>query len=814
MSDSGSDDGSPQMHPAAAAVITAAALGALVLLVSTAMWLSLPDGGDDGAAVVWRDPEAGHHDASGHEEAGVRGGHGGFHEVPAGAPTPTLAVSAVEDPSGGWAVRLDVAGFRFAPRSVNGAHVHGEGHVHWYLDGVKQGRVFGEWLRVRELEPGEHTLMFELSGNDHGVYSVGGEPVTASLTVVDVPAGEDLEHGHAHTVRAADPPPSVAVEVVRDGDGGWLVHAVPSGFELAPGSAGGVHVPGEGHMALYAGDERLMRMYSEWVQLPDLGPGLHRLRVVLRSNDLRVLQSGGQWVSADASVVVAADAEAGEAAPAAGYAYDGFVSAAGGVPPDSDVHKVVLYRNGVFSPDRVVIPVGGTVTFVNNDRLLVWPASNIHPTHEILPEFDPLEPIPSGHYWSHTFTEAGHWRYHNHSAAEETGLVIVESDGTQRPDLLPAVFDLPGWPDPPPGDAQTLGLQTEDTLVEFVDAYGPVHAIALMSAWEDETNWWCHDMAHVAGRRAYENWGAGVITLTVHECQNGMMHGAMEALFAERGTSRLQDDILALCQPIEDSWQQFNCMHGIGHGLMAWTSYEIHEALDLCGLAPQAWLADSCATGVFMENVVGGLSGAVGHTSPWIDADDPLLPCNAVADRWLVSCWTYQTTHVLNVNGRDFAAASALCLEQPAVAHATCFFSLGRDASGDVGAPVDGIVARCLHAPAGVLQQNCVTGAAQNEFWDPSGAERGIAVCNTGRSEGIDPALCYDYLTSRAVSLLPDLAQRHKFCDSIAAPDTAARCRTDLIDTPDGLRTVEPVEPVEPAEPADWYRSDDTASRN
>ena len=782
------------MRNTAALVFTATA----VLLATAALGAcadSQPDGGDAADVAAVAEP------AADDQHAGEHGGHGGLHEVPAGESPPTLAVSATEDPTGGWAVRLDVSGFGFAPRSVNGVHAHGEGHVHWYLDGVKQGRVYGEWLHVGELEPGEHTLMFELSGNDHGVYAVDGVPVTASVTVVDTPAGENLEHGHAHTVRAREPLPSVTLEAVGDGAGGWLVHAVPSGFRLTPGSVGGVHVPGEGHMALYAGDERLMRMYSEWVQLPDLEPGLHRLRVVLRSNDLRVLQSGGgQWIAAEASVVIAAD-ETGAGGPSGEADSDShdhdhdhsdddgdaaqrgavFTDAADGVPAVSDTHKVVTYRDTVFSPDRVVIPVGGTVTFVNEDRLLVWPASNIHPTHEILPEFDPLEPIPSGHYWSHTFAEAGYWRYHNHSAAEEIGLVIVESDGTEASAPLPAVFDLPQWPDPPPGDAVTFGLTAEDTLVEFVDVYGPENTIRLMSAYEYETNWWCHDMAHTVGRRSYENWGAGVITLTVHECQNGLMHGAMEALFAERGTSRLQDDILALCLPIVDSWQLFNCMHGIGHGLMAWTSYEIHEALDLCALAPNAWLADSCATGVFMENVVGGLSGAVGHTSPWISEDDLLLPCNAVTERWLNTCWSYQTTHALNINGRDFGAAASLCLEQTPAVHVTCFFSLGRDASGDNGDNIDDIVARCLPAPQGHLQANCLTGAAQNEFWDPTGADRGIAVCNTGFYQRINPDLCYDYLTDRALSLLADPAARQQLCDWIAVSDAAGRCQTTLL---------------------------------
>ena len=57
---------------------------------------------------------------------------------------------------------------------------------------------------------------------------------------------------------------------------------------------------------------------------------------------------------------------------------------------------VTYTADGTFDPERVDILAGDTVTFVNDSEWGVWPASNIHPTHEILPEFDPLEPIQPG----------------------------------------------------------------------------------------------------------------------------------------------------------------------------------------------------------------------------------------------------------------------------------------------------------------------------------------------------------------------------------------------------------------------------------
>ena len=74
----------------------------------------------------------------------------------------------------------------------------------------------------------------------------------------------------------------------------------------------------------------------------------------------------------------------------------------------------VAYRVGSFLPKRLEAPAGQTVTFVNESDAPMWPASNIHPTHEILPGFDAKSPIEPGESWTFVFEEVGFWRYHNH----------------------------------------------------------------------------------------------------------------------------------------------------------------------------------------------------------------------------------------------------------------------------------------------------------------------------------------------------------------------------------------------------------------
>ena len=52
-----------------------------------------------------------------------------------------------------------------------------------------------------------------------------------------------------------------------------------------------------------------------------------------------------------------------------------------------------------FEPKKLDIKKGDGVCWINKDNDARWPASNIHPTHEIYPEFDSIGPVPIGEIW-------------------------------------------------------------------------------------------------------------------------------------------------------------------------------------------------------------------------------------------------------------------------------------------------------------------------------------------------------------------------------------------------------------------------------
>jgi len=89
-----------------------------------------------------------------------------------------------------------------------------------------------------------------------------------------------------------------------------------------------------------------------------------------------------------------------------------------------DAQVITLTENG-YEPSEVSIRKGETVTFKNTTGKLFWPASNLHPSHGIYPEFDPLEPVAAGDSWSFTFTNIGAWKFHDHLAPYYTGVITV-----------------------------------------------------------------------------------------------------------------------------------------------------------------------------------------------------------------------------------------------------------------------------------------------------------------------------------------------------------------------------------------------------
>lgn len=88
--------------------------------------------------------------------------------------------------------------------------------------------------------------------------------------------------------------------------------------------------------------------------------------------------------------------------------------------------NIVFITDDGFDPPSLTVSSGTTVTFENDSSDDSWPASDVHPTHQLYPGFDAEKPLLPGETYEFTFTKTGSWGYHNHLEPDVTGTIVVE----------------------------------------------------------------------------------------------------------------------------------------------------------------------------------------------------------------------------------------------------------------------------------------------------------------------------------------------------------------------------------------------------
>ncbi|MBI4160385.1 MAG: hypothetical protein HY506_00565 [Candidatus Yanofskybacteria bacterium] len=85
----------------------------------------------------------------------------------------------------------------------------------------------------------------------------------------------------------------------------------------------------------------------------------------------------------------------------------------------------IVFQGGAALPSSVDIKAGDTVKFVNNDDTSHWPASGVHPTHQICPGFDSLRGLGKGESYSFQFKEVKTCPWHDHLLPSIKGQIVV-----------------------------------------------------------------------------------------------------------------------------------------------------------------------------------------------------------------------------------------------------------------------------------------------------------------------------------------------------------------------------------------------------
>jgi hypothetical protein len=333
-----------------------------------------------------------------------------------------------------------------------------------------------------------------------------------------------------------------------------------------------------------------------------------------------------------------------------------------------------------------------------------------------------------------------------------------------------------------------------------------------------------HGLTHLVGIRGYR--GEATVGESFAACtpihQSGCYHGVIQAYFNElrqlHGPSALTTERLdAVCAPYRgsqgDQWQRFQCLHGMGHGVMLVHDNHLPRALGGCDLLSDRWEREVCYGGAFMENVmtviaphhahVGeALAGDAAHDQhadpdgddhhdhhahhhhhdhgdpsgqdhaataepfPAIDPDDLHYPCSVLDDRYQMACYDMQTATMLHLLDRDVAATAAACREAPdTTLRAVCHRSLGRDINAMTDGTHDRSAALCALAAPGD-RSSCHTGVVKNVIDVTADAGSGLAYCALV-PDGAESQACYRAIGEQTAFLMADIAERQRFCAAL-----------------------------------------------
>lgn len=313
-------------------------------------------------------------------------------------------------------------------------------------------------------------------------------------------------------------------------------------------------------------------------------------------------------------------------------------------------------------------------------------------------------------------------------------------------------------------------IATDDKLLkDYLRTYGPEKAIALIKS-NPEVD--CHQRVHKIGRLNYELANVRAFSVLNSECMSGYTHGVTEAFFKEHGTADLQQNLKIICPGDLNGFYAHQCFHGIGHGLMAYTDYDLPDALKLCDMLPdQQSSFGSCYSGVFMENVVGaiGIDEAKQktdltdtHVSSYLN-NNPHYPCTVVAEKYKDSCYIFQTSRMVQLFSYDYKKVAEACGEAEADYQFSCFISMGRDVSNSAASNYSQVETDCSYPKDKAWQNACIAGASQDRFWDITEQDDAIGLCAALKEQDFK-STCYTELTLRAKDIVSGDDDKQSFC--------------------------------------------------
>ncbi|MEQ1499952.1 MAG: hypothetical protein ABL917_01100 [Parcubacteria group bacterium] len=230
----------------------------------------------------------------------------------------------------------------------------------------------------------------------------------------------------------------------------------------------------------------------------------------------------------------------------------------------------------------------------------------------------------------------------------------------------------------------------------------------------------CHPLMHVVGRQASESYKTVSEAFSKADsfCWSGYHHGIMEGIIERIGIENLATELNTICADVPGkeryTFDYYNCVHGLGHGIMAELDDEVLESLAMCDNLEGSWEEQSCYSGVYMQNIIDSTNVAdSGNTVKYLKPEEPMYPCNIVAEKYKGQCYLGQTSYALQVSGNNLKKVFGMCANVNQPYRDICNQSMGRDIANQVAHDPTGTKNNCSIAVDLNDINNCLIGAVK-----------------------------------------------------------------------------------------------------
>lgn len=175
-----------------------------------------------------------------------------------------------------------------------------------------------------------------------------------------------------------------------------------------------------------------------------------------------------------------------------------------------------------------------------------------------------------------------------------------------------------------------------------------------------------HQISHKIGRKTAEVLGmTGEAFVSCPTSYNyGCQHGFFE--YALGRSESPKNAAESICESLVNTHSEkyiFYCYHGVGHGVLMATAYDLDKGIATCDSFGTARGRDGCWQGLFMENVNAAMRGEA--RTGVFSAEDPLAPCNGLEEQYRHECFINHAGWLMNSFGNDVAKGTRACLKAP-----------------------------------------------------------------------------------------------------------------------------------------------------